>query len=113
MQGMDLLDQDTRAQLSFAEEDHEGNILTSISGPAWKLIQANPGNPRGLAPLSLYHIAADPGENLDLHQTETERVAQLKAQLENALSLAQAQAVTGSQVELDESTVEQLRSLGY
>jgi arylsulfatase A-like enzyme len=113
MQGVDLLDQDARAQLSFAEEDHEGNILASISGPAWKLIRANPENPRGLAPLCLYHVAEDPGENLDLHQTETDHVAQLQAHLEKASSLARAQAVTGAQVELDPATVEQLRSLGY
>ena len=44
----------------LAEEDLEGNRLTSMRIGDWKLITANPGNPRGLAPHELYNLASDP-----------------------------------------------------
>src|SRR6185436_5554437 len=40
----------------FSEEDLEGNVLFSVRTPDWKLINANPGNPRGLAPEEVYHV---------------------------------------------------------
>jgi arylsulfatase A-like enzyme len=113
MQGLDLLGETPRPQLSFAEEDHQGNVLYSISGPSWKLIEANEGNPRGLPLRSLYHIAQDRGEMHDLYEAERDKAAQMSAHIEKTAALALAQAVTGDQVELDEATAAQLRSLGY
>jgi arylsulfatase A-like enzyme len=112
MQGLDLLGE-TRAALTFAETDHEGNIAHAIRGPEWKLIEANAGNPRGLPPLSLFHVADDPGETLDRSQVERDKVSQLSSYLDKELALAQAQAVAGSQTGLDDKTAEQLRNLGY
>lgn len=113
MQGVDLLGETARAQLCFAEEDFEGNVLRAISGPTWKLIQADPGNPRGLPALSLYQLVQDPGETQDRHRSEPDVTARMQEHLETAASLALAQAVTGNQVALDQATLEQLRSLGY
>jgi arylsulfatase A-like enzyme len=113
MQGLDLLDPSARAQLTFAETDHEGNIAHSLRGPAWKLIKANAGNPRGLLPLSLYHVAEDPGETRDVSATESAKVAELSAHLDEVLTLAQAQAVASAQTGLDDATLQQLRNLGY
>src|SRR5205823_607148 len=47
---------------TFAEEDLEGNVLQAVRTRAWKLITANQGNPRGLAPEELYDLPHDPGE---------------------------------------------------
>jgi arylsulfatase A-like enzyme len=113
MQGLDLLDGDERAQLNFAETDHEGNIAQAIRGPEWKLIRANAGNPRGLPPLGLYHVASDPGETKDLSSAETAKVAELTAHLDATMALAEAQAVTSGQTSLDAATLQQLRNLGY
>jgi arylsulfatase A-like enzyme len=112
MQGLDLLGE-ARAQLTFAETDHEGNVARTIRGPEWKLIQANLGNPRGLPPLSLFHVAEDPGETRDMSQVEAAKLAQLSAYLDQEMALAQAQALAGAQAALDEKTAEQLRNIGY
>jgi arylsulfatase A-like enzyme len=66
----------------LAEEDLEGNRLTSIRSGDWKLIIANPGNPRGLAPTELYNLAQDPEESRNLAAGESARVSDLLAQLE-------------------------------
>ncbi|NNL66603.1 MAG: sulfatase-like hydrolase/transferase, partial [Myxococcales bacterium] len=49
MQGTDLRARNgnlaERDAVHFAEEDHEGNVLTAIRTDRWKLIRANEGNP--------------------------------------------------------------------
>jgi arylsulfatase A-like enzyme len=80
--GVDLFD-DTVTEPLFAEEDLEGNRLTSIRNGDWKLITANQGNPRGLPATALYNLADDPRESRNLASTERQRVSDLLAQLEN------------------------------
>ncbi len=58
---------------SFAEQDLEGNILQAFRSEDWKLIQANPGNPRGLPPRQLFAIAKDPHEQNDLAASRARR----------------------------------------
>jgi arylsulfatase A-like enzyme len=58
----------------FAEEDFEGNVLSSLRVGPWKIITANPDNPRGLQPVELYNLSQDPGEGRNLAAAEPQRV---------------------------------------
>jgi arylsulfatase A-like enzyme len=98
---------------SFAEQDLEGNILQAFRTDEWKLIQANPGNPRGLPPRQLFEVARDPREQHDLAATRTDQLATLAAHLAALQSHAEAVAVTGSETAIDKATEERLRQLGY
>ncbi len=80
-QGIDLFSGTVEEPL-LAEEDLEGNRLTSFRRDDWKLIVANPGNPRGLAPQELYNLAVDPREQNNLAMTESGRAAELAAQMQ-------------------------------
>ena len=66
----------------FAEENFEGTEIRAVRGRDWKLIEANPGNPRGLRPTELYQLEGDPGERRDLAPTEAGRVGRLRGTLE-------------------------------
>jgi arylsulfatase A-like enzyme len=79
-QGIDLFTGTVEEPL-LAEEDFEGNRLTSFRPDNWKLIVANPGNPRGLAPQELYDLAVDPLEQNNLAARESGRASELAAQL--------------------------------
>jgi arylsulfatase A-like enzyme len=82
MQGQDLAgDLSARSEtdrLVFAEENHEGNVLRAIRGARWKWIEANEGNPRGLATLELFDVSADPGEQENLAEREPGTALELR-----------------------------------
>lgn len=80
--GIDLFT-DRVAEPIMAEEDLEGNELTSIQSDGWKLISANPGNPRGLPTTELFNLREDPGETNNLAASEKRRVSDMFAQLES------------------------------
>lgn len=80
-QGIDLFTS-TVDEPVLAEEDLEGNRLTSIHSGEWKLITANRDNPRGLAPVELFNLADDPQEKSNLSASESDRVRDMMAQLE-------------------------------
>ena len=80
-QGIDLF-QGTVSEPLLAEEDLEGNRLTSIHSGDWKLITANPDNPRGLPPTELFNLADDPRERTNLMAREGGRVSEMTAQLD-------------------------------
>jgi arylsulfatase A-like enzyme len=61
----------------FAEENLEGNVLASLRVGPWKIITANPGNPRGLRPVELYNLDEDPAERHDRAAEESERVTEM------------------------------------
>ncbi|HYC01367.1 MAG TPA: sulfatase [Candidatus Limnocylindrales bacterium] len=112
-QGRDLFSQTPVPQALFAEEDHEGNILHSVRTERWKLITANEGNPRGLAPVELYDIAADPGETRNVAADHPDVVAELRSTLDALKQMAAARAVAGESGAIDPAAKEKLRSLGY
>ena len=80
-QGIDLFT-GTVTEPLLAEEDLEGNKITSLRSGDWKLIAANPGNPRGLAPHELYDLASDPGERANVAADQSGRVADMLAELD-------------------------------
>jgi arylsulfatase A-like enzyme len=98
---------------AFAESDLEGNVLQAYRSAGWKLIQANPGNPRGLPTRQLFETAADPREQHDVAVSRQQEVATLSAHLATVQSRALAVAVGGSQTAIDSATEERLRALGY
>ena len=99
----------------MAEEDHEGNVLTSIrlADPQHplKLIRANPGNPRGLQPTELYDLGQDPHEKTP--RSDEAAVRELSTALDVAKTRAAVGAATAQAKELTAGDEAELRSLGY
>ncbi|HZR85134.1 MAG TPA: sulfatase-like hydrolase/transferase [Candidatus Binatia bacterium] len=113
-QGVDLRQPVPADRALFAEEDHEGNVLSAVQRQGRKLIRANPGNPRGLAPTELYDVATDPRERANLAAAEPREVARLEGVLGEMATAAAGQAVASSgDVKMDDATRERLRALGY
>lgn len=111
-EGRDLLDATQSVEVVFAEEDHNGNDLTMVRKGAIKLINANPGNPRGLPEQVAFDLERDPEEQNPLSENEvpTEKLTSL-------LEAGQkASAEGGAEAQERELTPEQeaeLRALGY
>jgi len=80
--GRDLFGPEPPPEPLFAEEALEGNVLTSLRVGAWKLIIANPGNPRGLPEVALYDLDSDPAESRNRAADEPERVQAMRADME-------------------------------
>ncbi len=114
VQGGDLFQGNERL---FAEESQEGNVLRAVrqrrGTDELKLITANEGNPRGLAPTELYRVDVDPREEEDLAEREPGLLEQARASLAAASAEAVAGAVRGQAVELDEAELRQGCALGY
>jgi arylsulfatase A-like enzyme len=117
MQGTSFMgamgDQWTGQEDIFSEEDHEGNVVRSLRTATWKLMRANRNNPRGLPEVSLFHLAEDPGERNNLATHREDLVELMAARLEERMTLARGEAVPRQEREIDEATLERLRSLGY
>jgi arylsulfatase A-like enzyme len=118
MQGLDLADglaqRSEKDQMAFSEEDHEGNVLRSIRTTEWKLIEANEGNPRGLAVSELYEISRDPAEAKNVIAEHIDVGGELRAHADAQETAARAAARTsGESRKLSDAEEEALRSLGY
>jgi arylsulfatase A-like enzyme len=98
---------------AFAEEDHEGNVLTALRTPTHKLILANADNPRGLPAEVLFDLAADPGEQQDLFAAQPDQAQALRATLHEVVTLALERAVASEAGSLDAAVQEKLHDLGY
>jgi len=97
----------------FAESDLEGNVLKSVRGREWKLIVANEGNPRGLAPEELFDVARDPAERTNLVGSRHGEAEIMRAELGRASLVAQEHAGQTEQAGMDAATQERLKALGY
>jgi arylsulfatase A-like enzyme/uncharacterized membrane protein YbhN (UPF0104 family) len=118
LQGIDLAtDASQRAEkdrISLAEEDHEGNVLRSLRTAEWKLIEANPGNPRGLAPQEIFHVIVDPGERQNLIGEQAEQARMLRVHADASQEFARSRALNGGgAATLSDAQQEALKALGY
>ncbi len=112
MQGVSLA-QARPGDESFAEEDFEGNRIRALRTAEWKVIEANPRNPRGLPESALFHVQEDPGETRNVAAGETARVKVMAAKMDHTLGAALRAAVAGKQGKIDAATRQRLRALGY
>jgi arylsulfatase A-like enzyme/uncharacterized membrane protein YbhN (UPF0104 family) len=116
VQGGDLM---TGSSDVFAEEDHEGNVLRALrvarGQSELKLIEANPGNPRGLAPTELYRLDQDPDERVNMAEGEAELVKLTAQQLEQRARAARVGQASRRSLDVakDDNAVQKLRALGY
>ncbi len=105
------------AAVVFAEESHEGNVLTSVrerrESGAFKIITANEGNPRGLAAVELYAVDDDPGEQANVADSRADDLRGITVTLEEARRLAAEGRLESGSVDMDEDTRRQLCALGY
>jgi len=116
VQGQDLF---SPHDSTFAEESQEGNVLSSLrllrAGETLKLIHANPGNPRGLAPVELYQVDRDPLEQVNVAGEQPELLSLTRDALNAQAQAAERGHAAKSRVSvaLDEIARERLRALGY
>lgn len=116
VQGQDLFEAHERV---FAEESHEGNVLQALrlqrGGSALKLIDANPGNPRGLPARELFRVDQDPGELVDLSRDEPALIEWAQGVMERQREDAVRGRATQHSVDVagDVTSAERLRALGY
>lgn len=104
-----------------AEQDFEGNVLSTVKLGGFKLIRANDGNPRGLPTTQLFDLKADPHENTDLAtlsspicgQGGPDRVETLQGVLDREIQAAATGAVQAEDVEVDQGEICRLCALGY
>ncbi|MEN8184584.1 MAG: sulfatase, partial [Myxococcota bacterium] len=101
--------------MAFLEEDHEGNVLRGIRTLEWKLIEANPGNPRGLSSLELYAVGSDPDESDNLVEAQPAVARELGAHAQAQEQLAERNRAEGSgeAAQISAAEEEALRALGY
>jgi len=118
MQGTDLRLRDgdltERDAVHFAEEDHEGNVLTAIRTDRWKLIRANEGNPRGLPEAELFDVQSDRAQTENRYEKVAPQVIDaLDASIEGWKRFAEGAAVEGGEAKISREECEKLRVLGY
>jgi len=98
---------------TFAEEDLEGNVLQAVRTRAWKLVTANPGNPRGLAPEELYDLPRDPGEHQNVIASTSAEADAMRAALGRSVLEAREHGGASEQIGMDPATKARLKALGY
>jgi arylsulfatase A-like enzyme len=94
-QGRNLFSDAPAPEALYQEENHEGNVLRSIRTAKWKLIVSNENNPRGLAPVELYDMQADPKETKNVAAEQADVVAKLTGELA-ALRVAAGSGAQGA-----------------
>lgn len=121
MQGQSLFDQAGAATngaigYSYAENNFEGIVLQSLRSASHKLIRANEGNKRALAPLELYRMDTDPEEQQNLADDAAEgaTLGPLNDAIDVYLQICEENAVEpAAPAMMDAETASQLESLGY
>jgi arylsulfatase A-like enzyme len=101
-------------RMVFSEEDHEGNVLRSVRTRTWKWIEANAGNPRGLAERELFRVETDPLERENVAVREPGLAAEMSRQAVAFEAAARAGKVGEARAaSISAEECEQLKQLGY
>jgi arylsulfatase A-like enzyme len=87
--------------------------MRAVRRSNWKYIETQPGNPGGMPEHQLFDLAVDQGERRNLAAAEPDRVTQLLADADRIQAWAVEHAVTTEQTEIDATTLQQLRNIGY
>lgn len=104
------------AGYTYAENNFEGIVLQAIRTYDKKLIEANEGNKRNLAPVEFYDLSTDPGEqeNLAGDAALAETQTQLEGAIDQYLQICEENAVEPAATgEISEELQQQLEGLGY
>jgi len=115
-QGKSLFDASTPpTRFVFFEQDLEGNVLEGGMDSRYKIVLANPANPRGLPPVEIFDVKSDSLELNNLYGTETgERLfPSLAERLERIEKYAQAFSFAEQKAKVSEEVKERMRVLGY
>lgn len=94
---------------AFSELDLRGNVSASVRTVDHKLIESEPGGPRGNPACALFHIGEDPLERLDLCLSEPDRALRLQLASMRALAHGQRELADEDPAE----ACEELAALGY
>jgi hypothetical protein len=80
-----------------------------------KLIEANPGNPRGLQPSELYRMDQDPHEMVDVSKQDPALTAFATTRIDERAKLAKSGRAERHEINVagDASSMQKLRALGY
>ena len=89
--------------------DRDGQFCIRTAG--YTLIRAE--GPSGEPTIELYNHREDPGETIDLAESEPRLAAELAVQLAEWMAETRAVAVSPETVEMDEERTRKLRALGY
>jgi arylsulfatase A-like enzyme len=116
MQGQNLFDlpiEEEGIPGIFSEADHEGNIVQMLRIGPWKYIKTNPDNPRQRPPQQLFYLPDDPGELINLVDSNPDKAEEMELLLKAKYQEVLAGKVEGAEMEMDQATQERLRALGY
>jgi arylsulfatase A-like enzyme len=83
-----------------------GIDLYGAIADGWKMI-------RGPARSQVFHLDSDPGEETNLIETETEKAAQLSAEIDRHLGRSFERQATTTRVDIDPELLRKLQELGY
>jgi arylsulfatase A-like enzyme len=108
-------------RVAISEEDFEGNVLRAVRTGAFKLIEAEPGGPRGLPEVELFDLVVDAAETKNLATSGESRCGtflsdlpvSLSADLDAAIAAAASGATSGGEQSLSPADRARLCSLGY
>jgi len=92
LRGRDLFSDQPPPEFLYAQETLEGNRLESLHWQHWKLVVANPDNPRGLPAVALFDLMVDPEERNNLAASNAEVVRAMQLRLDQARSLFSSRA---------------------
>ncbi len=98
---------------ALSELNLEGHVMSSYRESRWKWIEANPSNPRGLPPKSLFDLKSDPEEQKNLLPGSQIYKEKIRRKLKQILKEAKSGSTQRETVSRDPATEERLKALGY